>query len=87
MLKLEQYIKNMSTKVKGKERDSVTAKNLRQLAKQYYEKQEPLTIQQAGKDMKIKFPNYLHQVIKRNGDKVKKVKVNGRSLIIPSDVA
>lgn len=86
MQDIAMYLKNVSGKVQGKVRDSQTAKDLQTLAVSYYGKSEPLTIQEAGKVLKIKFPNYLHQVIKRHTDKVKKIKVKGRTLIIPSNV-
>lgn len=87
MQSLTAYLNGVKDKVQGKAKDSKTAKDLQKLAIEAYSKQEPLTIQSAGKALGIKFPNYLHQVIKHHSDKVKKVKVKGRALIVPANVS
>ena len=84
MLNLSQYISDMSKVVKGKEKESVTAKKLLVLAEQFLKENKPLTIKDAGVKLGIKYPNYLHQVIKANSTMLKKVKVNGRALVVPA---
>lgn len=85
-MKLADYLNAVSDEVKGKERDSRTALKLQAVAEEYVKNQKPLTIKQAGEELGIKHANYLHQVIKANSDKVKKVKVKGRSLIVPASL-
>ena len=86
MLDLTQYITDMKKVVKGKEKESQTAKNLLELADKFVKENKPLTIKEAGTLLKIKYPNYLHQVIKANSTMVKKVKVNGRALVVPASL-
>ena len=86
MMNLSQYVADMKKVVKGKEKESQTAKKLLVLAEEFVKANKPLTIKEAGTILGIKYPNYLHQVIKANGERVKKVKVNGRALVVPASL-